>query len=82
MTSYKPGAQWRPQLRSRGQGVLALVGNTHSALERPAETLAVARRALDTAIVLEGERGEADVTAAALMELAEQLTDLPGHDGN
>jgi hypothetical protein len=81
VTSYKPGAQWRPQRRSRGQGVLAIVENTHSALERPADTLAIARRALDRAIVLEGDRGEADVAAAALMEFAEQLTDLPAHDG-
>ncbi len=74
VTSYRPGAQWEPQQRSRGRGVVALLSNAPPAAERPAQALAVARRAVATALVLESERGEADIAAAALMEIAEKRT--------
>ena len=53
-----------------GDAVLALLGNTVPARERPAESLQAITRALDGAIVMEGERGEAeDVVPLMLAEL-------------
>ncbi len=71
ITSYRPGAEWKPQVRSRAHGVMALLQNAPSATSRPAELLAVARRAVETALVLESERGEADGVAASLLEIVE-----------
>lgn len=68
VTSYKAGAGWNPQVRSRGRGMLALLSNTLPARDRPADALAVTRRAVESAVVLEGERGEAELVAPALLD--------------
>ena len=52
---------------STGEGVLSLIEHAVPARERPAETLATLHRALHGAVVLAGERGEADATAHALL---------------
>ena len=67
VTSYRPGGSWRPQRASPGAGALALFANTVPARDRPAEAMAAVRSAAASAIVLEGERGEAAETAAALL---------------
>ena len=64
---YKPGAEWQPRRASAGDGVLVLMANTVTAQERPAEALSAIRRAVDSAVVLEGERGEASTIAAELL---------------
>src|SRR4051794_10219331 len=56
---YRPGAAWHPYLLSPGEAVLALLSNTAQAHQRPAEVLGALRRAVDGALVLEGERGDA-----------------------
>lgn len=72
VTRYRPDAEWRPRRVSSGEGILALVANTVPAQERPAETMAACRHAVEGAIVLEGERGD----AAAVVE--QLLASLPG----
>ena len=67
---YKPGAVWQPRRASLGEGVLALLANTVPAQERPAEALSAIRRAVEGAVILEGERGEAPI--------AQQLLDAVG----
>lgn len=67
VTSYRPGAEWRPRRRSAGEGVMALLANTLPAQERPAEALSALARAVDGAVVLGSERGEADEVAHALL---------------
>src|SRR4051812_44391381 len=56
---YRPGASWRPYLLSPGDAVLALLSNTAQAHQQPAKVLGALRRAVDGALVLEGERGDA-----------------------
>jgi hypothetical protein len=56
---YQPGARWEPRRLSPGESVLALLANTVPAQERPAQALSAIKHAIDGAIVLEGERGEA-----------------------
>jgi hypothetical protein len=71
ITRYRPGTQWEPRRLSAGEGVLALLANTVPAQERPSESLRALSRAVTGATVLEGDRGEAGPTAAALLtELA------------
>ena len=68
VTRYRPRADWRPERRSAGQGVLALMANTIPARERPEESLSAIRNAVDGALVLEGERGEAAPVVEQLLE--------------
>lgn len=67
MTSYRPGAEWRPRRLSPGQGVLALLANTVPARDRPEESLRALTCAIDGAVVLESERGEADALVPLLL---------------
>lgn len=68
LTVYRPGSEWTPRCISPAEGVVALMGCALGAHERPADTLAALRSALQDATVLEGERGEAGAAAAALLE--------------
>lgn len=68
MTVYKPGSSWSPRRLTTGEGVVAMMEHAVPARDRPAETLAALRVALADAEILQGERGEADETARALLD--------------
>src|SRR4051794_11414953 len=68
VTTYRAGAQWNPTRLSPGRGALAMLSHALSALERPQEAVDFITRALDGAVVLEGERGEADDVARRLLD--------------
>jgi hypothetical protein len=68
LTQYRAGAEWRPTRLSPGRGVLAMLANTLAALKRSEEAVRVTTRAIDRAVVLEGERGEADEIARRLLD--------------
>jgi hypothetical protein len=50
--------------------MLTLLAHAMPVRERPADTIAAVRRAASTALVLEGDRGEAHVAAQSLLEIA------------
>ncbi|HVS20619.1 MAG TPA: hypothetical protein VHD88_02160, partial [Pyrinomonadaceae bacterium] len=58
-TSYKAGARWRPRQLTRGKGVLELMANTVSARSQPEMALTVLPKAIESAEILKGQRGEA-----------------------
>jgi hypothetical protein len=60
VTSYRPGAAWEPRELSPGRAALALLYNTVAALSRHEEALSVLSRATPGALLLEGDRGEAE----------------------
>ena len=70
LTSYSPGTEWRPSVRSRAEGALALLQNTVSARLRPAAALSATSRLARRAVLLVGPRGEAPDAARALLETA------------
>jgi hypothetical protein len=70
MTRYVPGARWEPEQLSAGEAVLAMLANTVPAQDRPEQSLAAISKAVDGAICLEGERGEAAELVGRLLELA------------
>jgi hypothetical protein len=72
--TYRPDAEFRPERRSAGQGMLTLLAHSAVAHEHPQETLAAAREAASRALVIEGDRGEAADAAPALLELASEAT--------
>ena len=75
LTSYVPGAQWRPWTRSRAEGAFALLQNTVSARQRPGAALVATSRLARDAEFLVGKRGEAAETATALIEAVLRQSD-------
>jgi hypothetical protein len=76
LTSYAPGAQWRPSVHSRAEGGLALLQNTVSARLRPGSALSATSRLAGAAVVLAGRRGEASETAPELLEAALRQSEI------
>jgi hypothetical protein len=60
VTAYRRGTKWAPKPLSTGDGALSLLAHAVPARERPAESLRATRRAVEDAIVLQGDRGEAE----------------------
>jgi len=69
-TCYEPGARWRPRRLTCGNGVLELMANTVSARSRTARALSVLPKALESAQILKGCRGEAHEAADAVLQFA------------
>lgn len=65
--AFRDGASWRPRRRTPGEGVLMLLRNAYG-MDAPDVAIQSARSAAAGALVLEGERGDAAETAAALLE--------------
>jgi hypothetical protein len=76
-TKFAPDATWRPDPLTAGEAALALIDNTVVARTRPGDSIAAATRLSGQALSLGGPRGDAAVTAAAILELvAGQGADL------
>ncbi len=71
-TSYRPGAVWALRPCTAGEGAVKLLEHSIAARSRPEQVLAAVRRAATDAAVLEGDRGDADEAATAL--LSQQAT--------
>lgn len=67
LSRYQEGAEWQPRSLSSGRAVLALVANALSARQQPTALLHALRQAVAHSAVLDGVRGEADQTAAAIL---------------
>jgi hypothetical protein len=67
VTAYREGTEWNPTPVSPGRGALAMFDNTIYALTRSQEAMRLITRGLERAVVLEGERGEADEIAQQLL---------------
>ena len=66
-TSYRPEATWAVRSCTAGEGAVKLLEHSIAARSRPAEVLAAVRRAAADALVLEGDRGDADQAATTLL---------------
>ena len=67
-TSYKPGATWRPRPLTTGRGVLELLANTVSARSQTRLAFATLPKAVRSAEILKGVRGEADEVIDSILE--------------
>jgi hypothetical protein len=67
VSQYRPGARWEPRVLSPGEGMLAVLANALPSRVRSERVLSTLRAALDGAVVLEGDRGEADETVGDLL---------------
>jgi hypothetical protein len=66
-TSYRPGAAWALRPCSAGEGAVKLLEHSVAARTRPEQVLSAVRRAVADAVILEGDRGDADEAASALL---------------
>jgi hypothetical protein len=66
-TTYRPGADWTPKALDAGDAALALLAHAVPVRERPAEALRAITRAVDNAVALESDRGEAEDLAPILL---------------
>ena len=67
LTAHRPGAAWAPARATRGQAVLEMLRHAAPARLRPEAVLAALDAATAGALLLAGERGEADEAARALL---------------
>lgn len=74
-TNYRPGATWALRARTAGEGAVKLLEHSIAARSRPEQVLAAVRRAATDALVLEGERGDADQAASALLSQQPDVSD-------
>jgi len=75
LPTYRAGASWEPTRLSPAQGALAMIGHTAPARERPQQMVPTLTRAVESATILQGDRGEADELAPLLLaELEAQQT--------
>jgi hypothetical protein len=65
---YRPGAEWDPTELSPGRGALMMLQNTLAALARSEEAMRTIKLAIDGALLLEGDRGEATEMAQPLLD--------------
>ncbi len=69
LTGFAPGVDWAPRAVSPGQGALGLLAHTVAVRHQPGVTLATLRQFVSGATVVEGARGDALPTAAAILAL-------------
>jgi hypothetical protein len=68
-TEYRPGAVWEPQELSPADALVALIPHTFPSPDKAADTMATLAAALDASVIaLKGDRGEADDTAALILQ--------------
>ena len=73
LLTFRPGGEWRVEARTRGAGAMMLLQAAYG-MDEPPAAMKIARNAAAQASVIEGERGEADAAAAALLEMAAQVS--------
>jgi hypothetical protein len=72
LTTYRPGARWRPRPLAAGPGALALLDHAVGARHDPARVLAAVGESVKDARILAGPRGEAAETARLILSRAER----------
>lgn len=72
-TTYVPAARWSARRCGPGEGALALLVNAVLERKSIAEAMEVIGRAVSSAATLKGERGEAEETAAILIDQLDEL---------
>ena len=66
-TTYRPGVAFALRPCTAGEGAVKLLEHSVAARSRPEQVLAAVRRAATDAAVREGDRGDADEAAGALL---------------
>jgi hypothetical protein len=71
VATYRRDGEWAPEPLEAGDAALALIAHAVPAQDRPAETLRAATRAVEGALTLKGDRGEAEDLVPLLLAALE-----------
>jgi hypothetical protein len=71
LSTYMPGALWRPRALTPGRGALTLLANAPAARRQPEKALAILGNAASRARTFTGIRGEAAEVATSILSLLE-----------
>jgi hypothetical protein len=74
-TSYRPGVAFAPRSCTAGEGTVKLLEHSIAARSRPEQVLPAVRRATADAVILEGDRGDAEEAAGALLSPQPYVSD-------
>jgi len=72
VTNYERGFEWEPRELSAGEAALAVLSHTVTAQTRPDEAIRAISRAVENALALESQRGEAQELAPRLLAQLER----------
>ena len=72
LSTYKDGARWRPRTLTQGQGALAMLANTLTAMHAPDRAISTIREVVVRAPAVKSSRGEAAEVAPLILELLER----------
>jgi len=72
MSTYRDGARWRPRTLTPGQGALAVLANTITALHAPVRAMTSIREVVVHAPVVKSSRGDAAEVAPLILQLLER----------
>ena len=67
LTSYRPGARWRPRRLRAAPALLALMRHTVAARGNPADSMPILKQAVSAGIALAGPRSEARPLVSAVL---------------
>ena len=67
VSQYKKRAKWKPTALTPGNGLLAILDNTHSAQRAPERALEILRKVTESSRILNGNRGEARKVAPMIL---------------
>ncbi|MCX7641005.1 MAG: hypothetical protein N2Z23_11265, partial [Pyrinomonadaceae bacterium] len=62
-----PRARWRPKFLTKGQGLLEIVQHAAPFSSKPERTLKILEKALHSAIIIKGSRGEASLVSKSIL---------------
>lgn len=75
VTRYHDGARWEPRRAGQGETVLALLDNAHAATRVPETVAAACENLARTVPAYKSQRGEASVTAKAVLAEMDRVID-------
>ena len=69
---YKKNSRWKPEVLTRGEGVLEIISHTVPIRNDPAFSMAVLNKLTDNAVIVKSKRGEASRFAKTLINYFEE----------
>ncbi|NNE98873.1 MAG: hypothetical protein HKN25_07620 [Pyrinomonadaceae bacterium] len=72
VTKYKKGSHWKPELLTRGEGVLEIISHTVPIRNNPEFSLTVLNKVVENALIVKSNRGEASRFVNTLIKFYEE----------
>lgn len=77
VTKYKKGSHWKPEVLTRGEGVLEIISHTVPIRNDPEFSLTVLNKVVENALIVRSNRGEASRFVNTLIKFFEERVTNP-----